>query len=29
MKKMLTNTMQIIPKGKITVDMPETKQTLS
>ena len=29
MKKILTNTMQIIPKGKITVDMPETKQTLS
>ena len=29
MKTMLTNTMQIIPKGKITVYLPETKQTIS
>jgi hypothetical protein len=29
MKTMLTNTMQIIPKGKITVYLTETKQTIS
>ena len=29
MKTMLTNTMQIIPKGKITVYLPETDQTIS
>jgi hypothetical protein len=29
MKTMLTNTMQIIPKGKITVYLPETEQTIS
>ena len=29
MKTMLTNTMQIIPKGKITVYLPETKQKIS
>ena len=28
MKTMLTNTMQIIPKGKVTVYLPETKQTI-
>ena len=28
MKAMLTNTMQIIPKGRITVYLPETKQTI-
>ena len=29
MKTMLSNTMQIIPKGKITVYLPGTKQTIS
>jgi len=29
MKTMLTNTMQIIPKGKVTVYFPETKQKIS
>ena len=28
MKAMLTNTMQIIPKGRITVYLPETEQTI-
>jgi hypothetical protein len=29
MKTMLTNTMQIIPKGKITVELPQTGQKIS
>ena len=29
MKTMMTNSMQLIPKGKITVYLPETKQTIA
>ena len=28
MKTMMTNSMQLIPKGKITVYLPETKQKI-